>query len=438
MHRRGKISNGSGVGQGVLAASPFPRVNRVLHCGPHSLLSLAAQHGTPLYVYDGHRIKERLKSLKAAFAPLELLIAYSVKANSNLALLGLVAQEGAGADIVSGGELYRCLRAGLPASRIVFAGVGKSRQEMRAALQAGIKAFHIESQQELQALAEVAQQLNVVARIGVRLNPDVVSPTHEYTQTGHATAKFGVSNDQALQMYSYAAAHPALKPVGVAVHIGSQIREVAPFLAALEETLHLADQVAREGTCTLDYLDLGGGFGIASDESPGLDITTLGQQVRSLIGTRDLSLIVEPGRFIAGDAGVLLSRVLYVKRGGDKTFVISDAGMTELLRPSHYGGSHPVSFVDERDMKGDSEPFDLVGPVCESGDFLALNNRNLPIPQAGTLLCIHSTGAYGFSMSSNYNSRPRPAELLVYGADAKLVRQRESTADLTRGEATWR
>lgn len=431
------------MGQGVLtpARPPFPRVDGVLHCGSHALDDLAEEHGTPLYVYDADRALERLRTLQEAFAPQagappappgDLLVAYSVKANPNLALLRLLARAGAGADIVSGGELYCALHAGFPPGRIVFAGVGKTTSEMRYGLDSGIRSFHVESAQELDALARVAADLGREAPVAIRVNPDVHSPTHEFTRTGHAAAKFGVPPDEALELYRRVAEDPHLRAAGVDVHIGSQLREGGPFLCALDVMLEVADRVHRELGTRLGYADLGGGFGIEDAEAGELDVRSLGGEVAARLRGRGMELIIEPGRFLVGDAGVLVTRVLYLKRSGGKTFVVTDAGMTELIRPSHYGGVHAVSPVRE-DAQGDVEVVDIVGPVCEQGDFLA-RDRLLPVPPPGALLCVHQAGAYGFTMASNYNSRPRPAEVLVHGGHATLARRRERYSDLIRGQ----
>ena len=414
------------------ADSAFPRRDGVLRCGDVSLETLVQEYGTPLYVYNGDRILERFHAVRDAFAPLDLVIAYSVKANPNLAVLRLLGDAGAGADIVSGGELYRVRRAGIDPERVVFAGVGKTRDEMRYALEQGIMAFHVESAQELAALGEVARDAGVTAPVAVRVNPDVRSPTHEFTRTGHASAKFGVSPDEAVDLYGAIVEHTALSAVGVNVHIGSQIRQPRPFLAALDVVLEVADRVRRGSGTDLRYVDIGGGFGIADGEAGALDIRALAAGVAARLEGRSLTLILEPGRFLVGDAGALLTRVLYLKRSGGKTFVITDAGMTELIRPSHYGGVHAISLVHDSD-KGSVERVDIVGPVCEQGDFLARDWR-LPVPPPGALICVRQAGAYGFTMASNYNSRPRPAEVLVHGGRATLARRREEYGDLIRGE----
>lgn len=436
------------------------RSNDALRSGTVPLEELACRHGTPLFVYDGDRILARLAALREAFAPMRPLVAYSVKANPNLAVLELLAGAGAGADIVSGGELYRCLRAGVPAGKVVFAGVGKTRAEMRDALQAGIKSFHVESAPEMEALGSVAAEVGGVAPMGVRVNPDVASPTHEYTRTGHAAAKFGVAPEQAVALYRRAAAHDALRPVGIDVHVGSQIREPEPFLRALDVVLEVAKLAEREAGVALEYVDMGGGFGIADGKGGELDLEALGEQVAARLAGSDRALVVEPGRFLVGDAGVLLTRVLYVKRSAGKTFVVTDAGMTELIRPSHYGGVHGISPASRPplEFRAEDEPgprrrpskpggrlepvdgpkrrvetVDVVGPVCEQGDFLA-RDRVMTVPDPGAILCVHQAGAYAFAMASNYNSRPRPAEVLVRGGEAALVRRRERFSDLVRGE----
>ena len=416
---------------------PFPRLGGVLHCGSHSLETLADEHDTPLYVYDGARALERLSAVHAAFAGADLLVAYSVKANPNLGLLKLFARAGAGADIVSGGELYCALEAGIAPRRIVFAGVGKTRSEMRYALESGIRGFHVESPQELDVLAAVAGELGTQAPVAVRVNPDVDSPTHEFTRTGHAAAKFGVSPPRALELYRRIAGHSGLRAVGVDVHIGSQVRDPGPFLHALDAVLEVAGRARRETGAALEYVDLGGGFGIEDAVGGEIDLRELGRAVAARITAapgRPLELIVEPGRFLVGDAGVLVTRVLYVKRSGGKTFVVADAGMTELIRPSHYGGEHAIVPVREDDH-GSPEEVDIVGPVCEQGDFLA-RDRRLPLPRPGALLCVQQAGDYAFAMASNYNSRPRPAEVLVHGGRATLVRRRERYTDLIRGQRT--
>ncbi len=423
------------MGAGVLrAVRPLVRKGGVLQWGRHSIEALAEEHGTPLYIYDGDRVLERLRTVRDAFAEVDPLVAYSVKANANLALLRLLAGAGCGADIVSGGELYRVRKAGFPAGRVVFAGVGKSAAEMREGIRAGIRAFHVESAGELEALGGVAGEAGRSAPVAVRVNPDVEAATHEFTRTGHAAAKFGVAPEEAVALYRRIAAHPHLHAVGVDVHIGSQVRSSEPFLRALEVVLDVAGAAERESGTRIGYIDLGGGFGIAGPAAEELDLAALGRAVARRLRGRGLSLVVEPGRFLVGDAGALATRVLYVKRSGGITFVVADAGMTELIRPSHYGGRHEIVPVREAG-RGRVERVDVVGPVCEQGDFLA-RDRDLSLPAPGALLCVLQAGAYGFAMASNYNSRLRPAEVLLRGDRAELVRRREKYADLTRNECT--
>ena len=419
------------MGEGVLT-KPFPRVDGVLHCGRLPATELAERFGTPLYVYDGLRIEDRLKRFLHAFADADLLLAYSVKANGNLTILRRLAALGCGADITSRGELFRARTAGIAPDRMVFAGVGKTVREMREALEAGIYAFNVESAGELRRLDAVAAEMGVQAPFGLRVNPDVLSPTpHEYTATGHAATKFGVPIQEAADLYRWAAGRPHLRCRGIDVHIGSQIVEAAPYLKALDRVLELIRLLRGEGI-SFEYLDIGGGYGIAYDGGPELDVEHLAAEVVPRLRGTGLRLVVEPGRSIVGDAGILLTRVEYVKRAG-KVFVIVDGGMSELIRPSHYGGFHAIERVDAR-VPRPEETVDVVGPICETGDFLA-RDRKLDVPEEGELLAVRTVGAYGFTMASNYNGRLRPAECLVLGDEAHLVRQRETLEDLIRGES---
>jgi len=394
---------------------------------------LAAEFGTPLYVYDAGVVRERYRRLTDAFSSAPPLIAYSVKANGSLGILRLLASLGAGADIVSGGELFRARKAGIPTSKIVFAGVGKTDEEILAALEAGILLFNVESEGELDRIEHLACARGLVAPVAIRVNPDVHSPTpHEYTRTGHADSKFGVSPDETLRLYRRIAASDHLDARGIDVHIGSQISGTEPHLTALGETLRLVDVLADEGIA-LGYLDLGGGFGVSYDgQHEEMPVASLAAEVAPRLLERGLELILEPGRFLMADAGALVTRVLGLKRGASKQFVITDAGMTELIRPSHYEGFHAIEPVVERDGAA-LQTVDVVGPICETGDFLA-RDRQLPLPAASDLLTVRSAGAYGFSMASNYNARCRPAEVLVDGDQAFLIRKRETFDDLVRGE----
>jgi diaminopimelate decarboxylase len=360
------------------------------------------------------------------------LVAYSVKANGNLAILNRLARLGAGADIVSLGELHRALRAGIPPGRILFAGVGKTEAELRAGLASGIYAFNVESRGELERIDRVASDMQTPAPFAIRVNPDVLSPTpHEYTRTGHAESKFGVGVDETLELYEWARGRPWLRARGLDVHIGSQILDPLPYFHALSRVLAVLEPVRATGA-ELEFIDLGGGFGVQYHDAPGLILQDLAACVLPVVEATGMKLVLEPGRFIVGEAGVLLTRVEYVKRSGAKTFVVVDGGMSELIRPSHYGGYHAIEPVVENAAHA-AAVVDVVGPICESGDFLA-KNRELPLPEPGDLLAVKTAGAYGFTMASNYNARRRPAEALVDGADVHLVRRRETLDDLIRGE----
>jgi diaminopimelate decarboxylase len=411
---------------------PFRWEGARLHCESVALEDLALEYGTPLYVYSQAAIRDRYRAFDTAFAPLDRLVAYSVKANGNLAVLRLLADLGAGADIVSGGELHRALAAGIAAERIVFSGVGKTRAEFVLALEAGVHGFNVESEGELQALAETAASLGRRAPVALRVNPDVEPDTpHHYTRTGHLATKFGVPMADALRLYRFAAAQPSLEPRGIDVHIGSQIMEAAPYQVAVRRVLEQVVALRRAGI-ELEYIDVGGGFGIAYDEEADPAAESWAGVLVPELARSGLRVILEPGRFIAGPAGVLVTRVLYVKRMAGKTFVITDAGMNDLIRPSHYASYHRIEPA-VRQPGREADVVDVVGPVCESGDFLALN-RTLERVEPGELLVLRTAGAYGFSMASTYNSRPRPAEVMVEGETSRLARRRETYDDLVDAE----
>ncbi len=416
----------------MAVTQPFPRIDGELWAGERRVADLVAEFGSPLYVYDANVIEAAYRRVEAAFSGVDLLLAYSVKANSNLEILRRPMALGAGADIVSHGELHRCLAAGFSPSDIVFAGVGKTEVEMEAALEAGILAFNVESAEELQLLSRVAERLGKPAPIALRVNPDIVADTpHEYTRTGHGATKFGIPVDRVLDLYRWAAEQPMLDIRGIDVHIGSQILEPKPYERALDHVLGLAAEVRAEGI-DLDFLDLGGGYGVSYEAGDGMSIEDLAAVVVPRVAEAGLRLILEPGRFIVGEAGILVTKVLYVKHSGGKTFVVMDGGMTDLIRPSHYQGFHRIEPVISRDDAA-HEVVDVVGPICETGDFLA-RDRMLQIPAHGDLLAVHTAGAYGFVMASNYNARPKPAEVVVDGAEVTLARRRESLDDLVRGE----
>ena len=393
------------------------------------LVEIAERFGTPSYVYSRAALELAYREFDQACTGRDVLICYSVKANSNLAVLNLLARLGSGFDIVSGGELARVLAAGGSAAKTVFSGVGKSEAEMRRALEAGVLCFNVESEGELARLAAVAQSMGKIAPVSLRINPDVDPKTHPYVATGLRESKFGIPYDVALPLYRKAVTLPGLRVIGIDVHIGSQITDVEPFVAALEKVLEFVDALDATGV-HLEHLDLGGGLGIRyRDEAPPAVKDYLGRLFERL-GKREMRILFEPGRSLVGNTGLLLTRVEYLKHGGAKSFVVTDAAMNDLLRPALYDAWHEVLPVTRRN--GPTQRYDIVGPVCESADFLA-RARTLTVA-AGDLLAIMSAGAYGMTMSSNYNSRPRPAEVMVDGKAAHLVRDRESAEGLFASE----
>ncbi len=398
------------------------------------LAEIARQVGTPLYVYDAAAVERQYRALSEALDPTPHSIFYSVKANSNLAVLGLLRRLGAGADIVSAGELARALRAGFAPADVVFSGVGKTAAELEAALEAGVGVINVESRAELEHLEQMARGRATVARFGIRVNPDVEPVTHPYTQTGTRDHKFGVPHDQVIPLIEWALERPALELVGVGMHIGSQIADAAPYRAGARRLADLVAAAREAGVTTLRHVDVGGGIGIRYTNEHALEADAFAEAVSQVAKETGLPLAVEPGRFLLGNAGLLLARCLYRKEAGDKDFVIVDAAMNDLLRPSLYGAAHEVRVIDGPDQ-GVEGRVDVVGPVCESGDFLALD-RELPGAVPGALLAILGAGAYGFTMSSSYNSRPRAAEVLLDGERWAVVRERETADDLMRGEHT--
>ena len=402
-----------------------------LRCEDVPVESLAERFGTPAYVYSQAAILDNFSRLKQCVELVPNLICYSVKANSNLRILNLLRQAGAGFDVVSGGELARALRAGAIAGHIVFSGVGKTAEEIDAGLSAGIGMFNVESAGELELIDSRARSLAKPARLAIRVNPEVEAHTHPYISTGQIIHKFGVPKDEALDLYRRAARSSHLEIYGVACHIGSQILEVEPFLKTLDEILGVAAQLQTEGM-GVEYLDLGGGYGIRyADEQP-LDFEALGRGIEKRLRATKYKLILEPGRALVGNAGILLTRVLYVKRNRQKNFIVVDAGMNDFMRPTLYGSYHEI--IPVRDHQGETLQADVVGPLCETGDFFA-QDRDMPDVEPGELLAILAAGAYGFVLSSNYNTRPRPSEVLVHGREAELIRSRERLEDLMTGEA---
>ena len=398
----------------------FAHIDGALHCEQVSLETIASRHGTPTYVYSHQTIQNGFLSYQQALEGRAHLICYAVKANSNLAVLNMLAQLGSGFDVVSLGELERVIAAGGDPAKIVFSGVGKTAPEMRRGLELGIKCFNIESEAELHVLAEIAGDAGAIAPISIRVNPDVDAGTHPYISTGLRENKFGVDVDTARHLYRQADAMNSLEPVGIDCHIGSQIVDIQPFIASLDCLLRLIDELKEDGI-TLHHLDIGGGLGVPYEtEAPSVKeyVAALAERLTD----RDLELLLEPGRSIVAMAGALLTRVEYLKPNGIRQFAIVDAAMNDLLRPSLYGAWQDIEAV--RPRKGEAQTWDIVGPVCETGDFLG-KDRVLCLSQ-GDLLAVMGAGAYGFSMASNYNSRTRPAEILVTGDRAHVIGQRET------------
>jgi diaminopimelate decarboxylase len=409
----------------------FAYRNGEFYCEEVPLSRIAKEVGTPFYVYSHATLVRHFRAIDNAFQSVPHIIAFAMKANSNLAILRLLAREGSGADIVSGGELYRALKAGVPPSKIVFAGVGKNREEIRYALKSGILMFNVESSDELRAIDDVAAEMRTKARVALRVNPDVDPKTHPYISTGMKKSKFGISADRALEEFKLASSLKHIDVAGVHKHIGSQLTDITPFVDALKKVLELVEQLKEQGI-GIRYINVGGGLGITySDETPP-EPKDLAAAISPLLRDLKCTVIMEPGRVIVGNAGALVTRVLYQKASDVKHFVIVDAAMNDLIRPSLYGAFHEIKPVRET-PPGKPVTVDVVGPVCESGDFLA-KDRAMPEVKTGDLLAVMSAGAYGFVMASNYNSRPRVPEILVRGREIHVIRERESLADLVRGE----
>jgi diaminopimelate decarboxylase len=425
------------------------RENR-LYCEEVDLERVAEEFGTPLYVYSAGTILDHYCRLDAALAPLDHLVCYAVKANSNGAILKLLAEAGAGFDIVSGGELYRVLKAGGDAKKCTFAGVGKSREEIEYALDEGVLSFNVESEAELRSIDEIARNKGVRAPIALRVNPDVDAGTHRYVSTGRSENKFGIALDRVAAVYEEAARMPNILIRGVQMHIGSQITDAAPFAEAVAKVTPLVLELKER--YPIEFFSVGGGIGIVYESSFAsgsrdwwsekdrvaatmtlpLTIADYAAAILPPLRLIGLPVLLEPGRLLVGNAGVLLTRVRYIKQTEHKKFVIVDAGMNDLIRPALYQSYHEIVAVREPDA-GNREPMDVVGPVCESGDFFA-QDRELPAMKAGDLAALMSAGAYGFAMASNYNSRPLPAEVLVRGDRSFLIRRRQTLEDLVRGE----
>ena len=425
------------MGQVVLSAG-FTRVGAALRCEGVALEAIAEAAGTPSYVYSASTIRNRYELLESTLAPVPHRIHYTLKANSNRAILRLVRGLGGGADVVSGGELYRAMRAGFAPNEIIFGGVGKTAHELEEAIEAGVLLLNIESEQELLLIDELARQRGARAPVSIRVNPEItVDAAHHYIRTGEKGHKFGVPFDDAQRVAEEAARLRHVELLGLDMHLGSQLSRVDPYRIGTERLTNLAKDLAARGVASLRYLDIGGGLGVRYDSEEPPDLARFANSVLPLVEESGLQLIMEPGRFIVGNAGVLLTRVLYRKHSGGKEYVITDAGMTELLRPSHYGAFHRIEAVD---AQAERIKADVVGPVCESGDFLALD-RELQAVQPGDLVAVFDVGAYGFVMASNYNSRPRGAEILVDGDRFAIVTEREDYATLVQQEVDepeWR
>ena len=408
----------------------FTYRNDEMYCEDVPLRKIVDAVGTPAYVYSLAQLRDAFRSFDQAFAASRHLVCFSVKANSNLAVLRAFVNEGSGFDIVSGGELFRVLKAGADPGKVVFSGVGKTREEMEYALRSGILMFNVESEQEMEALNEAAGSMGVTAPVSFRINPDVDPKTHPYISTGMKKSKFGIAIAPAAEAYRRAIALPNVEVVGVDCHIGSQLTSTAPFADAAGRVRAFIEVLQGEGA-DIRYVDLGGGLGIRYDDEEPPDPGEYAQALMEGVRGLDVTLVLEPGRSMVGNAGILVTRVLYLKRSEAKNFVVVDGAMNDLIRPSLYGafqGLHPVE-------RREAEPLtaDVVGPICESGDFLA-QDRDIQTPEPGDLMAVMSAGAYGFTMASNYNTRPRAAEVLVDGGEFAVVRERETLEGLVAGE----
>lgn len=420
------------MGQGVLTDSRFAdaglsRNGGTLRLGGVPLADVAAEVGTPVYVYNAEAIRERYRSLDRALADLPHRICYAVKANSTLAVLRILRDLGAGADIVSAGEMARALAAGFAPDRIVFSGVGKAPSELRQAVRARLGHLNVESLEELHRLARIADEEQADVAVGIRVNPDVTTDTHPYISTGKSGIKFGVPLDQVAAAAALIAAHPRLRLTTLAMHLGSQLSDTEPFRQGIGHLLELAARLGAGGAHPIRVLDIGGGLGIRYDDEQPMDPVRFAEAVVPLLAPSGYTVYLEPGRFLVGSSGVLVTEVLYRKHSGGKEFVVVDAGMNDLVRPSHYHAYHEIVELEARARP--TVRADIVGPVCETGDFLALD-RVLPDVAAGERLAVLGAGAYGFVMASNYNSRPRPAEVVVDGDRWWVARPREVVEDL--------
>nr|BAL58230.1 diaminopimelate decarboxylase [uncultured prokaryote] len=404
----------------------FRFIKGELYCEDVPLKEIVKFTGTPVYIYSASSIRASIRRLKHSL-PTDALICYSLKANSNLSILRIVREEGCGADVVSGGELFRALRAGISPEKIVFSGVGKTEQEIEFAVKSDLFLINVESFDELYLVNEIAGRLGKKANISIRVNPDVSANTHDYIKTGTKYNKFGIPEENAIEAYMKASKLKNLNIIGIHCHIGSQILSLDEYTHAFEKIKSLLLRIKGEGI-KIEVIDFGGGMGIRyREEDIQFDISAYGRLIHEIVISTGTRAVVEPGRYVVGEAGILVGRILYLKKNLHKNFIITDIGMNDLIRPSLYNAYHQVKTVDERE--GELEEFDVVGPVCESGDFIRKNVK-LPPVSKGELIAVFSAGAYGFSMSSNYNSRPRPAEVLVEGDSFRIVRRREKYEDM--------
>ncbi|MCW5201405.1 diaminopimelate decarboxylase [Desulfobulbus sp. US4] len=414
----------------------FTYKNGILHCEDKPVQDIAKEVGTPFYLYSTATLQRHFDAFDSGFNGMKHQTCFAVKACSNLSILNIFAKMGGGADIVSGGELFRAMKAGVDPQKIIYSGAGKTRTEIREALEAGILMFNVESPQELDRIQEIAAEMKITARIAFRINPDVDPKTHAYISTGLAKNKFGIPVDEALQEYLRAKEMEHIEIVGVSCHIGSQLTQIEPFIEALRKVKKFVVGLEQEGI-GIQYLDLGGGVGIVYDDEQPPHPMDYASAIRAELGDVDCTLILEPGRVITGNAGILVTEVQYTKvnTGGEKEkrFVIADAAMNDLARPSLYSAYHEILPVKEPAENEQMQEVDVVGPICETGDFMA-KDRMMPAVQPGELLAVMSCGAYGFSMASTYNSRPKVPEILVNGDQFRVIRERESYEDLVRGE----
>jgi diaminopimelate decarboxylase len=415
----------------LFSEAGLSRNGRSLLLSDVSLTEIANRVGTPAFVYNAESIRARYRALDSALSPIPHRICFAVKANGNLAVLRILQELGAGADIVSSGELARALAAGFTPERIVFSGVGKTAEELRTAVTTSVGYLNVESREELELLGRIADGENAQVKVGIRVNPGVTTDTHPYISTGRSGIKFGLPTDQVVSAAEYIMRHPRLELTSLAMHLGSQLVDTEPFLEGISRLVELIERLRQAGVSTLRVIDIGGGLGIRYAEERSIDPEEFAAAVVPALAPTGLTAYLEPGRFLVGSAGVLLTRVLYRKHSGGKEFVVVDAGMNDLVRPSHYQAYHEIVELEERGRPPGRA--DVVGPVCETGDFLALD-RMLPGLVAGDALAVLGAGAYGFVMASNYNSRPRPAEVIVDDGRWWVARPRELTEDLFKSE----